>query len=51
MISGFLGRPSVSRQEIRGFNMGRSLVVKSRVKCLGTPAMNEIDRGKVFFKN
>ena len=51
MISGFRGPPSVSRRGICGFNRGRSLVVKLRVKYLATPAMAEIDRRKVIFKN
>ena len=41
IISGFLGPPSASAQGLCGFNRGRSLVVKSRVKSLATPAMSE----------
>ena len=51
MISGFLGPPSASGQRLCGLDRRRSLVVKSRVKSLATPAMSELDREKVFSQN
>ena len=51
MILEFLGPPSVIEHGLCGFNRGRSLVVKSRVKSLATPAMSELDREKVISEN
>ena len=49
MISGFLGRASVSGHGICGFNRGWSLVVNSRVKSLATPDQPKPDRKKLIF--